>query len=213
MNPIKKKRYDRLAPRVIDALKKRGFAAYYCEEKQQVLPLLLTLIPVGHTVSWGGSVTLAQLGVQAAVMEKGYSVINRDMAQSPEERVELMRQGLLADTFLTSSNAVSADGALINIDGNGNRVAAMTYGPKNVIVVAGMNKVEANRELALQRARTQAAPMVVQRFPEKKTPCMQTGACGDCQSDDCICSYIVETRMCRPKGRIQVILVGDDLGL
>ncbi len=213
MHSAKRKRYDCLGPRVVESLQKRGFDAYYCSEKEQVVSLILSLIPQGHTVSWGGSVTLVELGVQEAVMDAGYAVINRDAAQTPEERVELMRRGLLADTFLASSNAISADGILVNIDGNGNRVAAMIYGPKNVIVVAGMNKVEADRELALRRARTQAAPMVVQRFPGKVTPCMMTGCCGDCKSDDCICSYIAETRMCRPQGRIKVILVGEDLGL
>lgn len=213
MHPAKKKRYDCLGPRVAEALKKRNFNAFYCSTREEVLPLLLSLIPKGDVVSWGGSATLAELNIPKAVEAAGYAVIDRAVAKTPEEKTELLRKALLCDTFLTSTNALGADGTLVNIDGVGNRVAAMTYGPRRVFVVAGMNKVVADREEAHRRARTEAAPMVVQRFPERVTPCIQYGSCHNCQSDDCICSYIVETRMSHPKGRITVILVGDDFGL
>jgi L-lactate utilization protein LutB len=144
--------------------------------------------------------------------EKGYKVIDRDKAASPEERTELMRQALLCDTYLTGTNALTEDGQLVNVDGNGNRVAAMTFGPKQVIVVAGMNKVQKTLETACARARTIAAPVNVQRFQDLKTPCNETGACADCLSPDSICSFIVHTRLCKPKGRIKVILIGKDLG-
>jgi L-lactate utilization protein LutB len=146
-------------------------------------------------------------------VEKGYKVIDRDKAASPEERVEFMRQALLCDTYLTGTNAVTEDGQLVNVDGNGNRVAAMTFGPKQVIVVAGMNKIAKTLEDAAVRARTVAAPANMQRFPALKTPCNETGACGDCVNQDSICTYIVRTRLCKPKGRIKVILIGKDLGL
>ena len=212
MHDAIKKRYDTLAPYVMDALKKRHFEAYYCQSKEDVLPLVLSMIPKDHTVSFAGSETVRELGVIDAIKQNGYTVIDRYTAKTQEERQELMRAALLCDTFLTSSNAIGADGVLVNIDGNGNRVAAMTYGPRSVIVIAGMNKVVHDRNEAYLRARHTAAPMNIQRFPGTETPCMKNGVCADCKSDMCICSYIVETRMCRPAGRIKVILVGEDLG-
>lgn len=212
MHPAKKKRYDVLGPRVVEALEKRHFEAYYCSSSEEVLPLLLSLIPKDHVVSWGGSETLVSLGAFDAVLAAGYKAIDRRTAKSPEEKVELMRHGLLCDTFLMSANAISEDGCLVNIDGEGNRVAALIYGPKNVIVVAGMNKVTRDAEAAVSRARNVAAPMVIQRFPTLKTPCIASGSCADCQSDDCICSFITVTRRCRHEGRIKVILVGEDMG-
>ncbi len=213
MHEAIKKKYGVLAPRVVNALKSRFFDAYYCETAEEVLPLVLSFIPKEHTVSFGGSETLRALGVLDRVREAGYTMLDRDAAKSAEERNEIMRQALLCDTFLTGTNAISADGILMNIDGNGNRVAAMTYGPRSVIVIVGMNKVVQTREEAYLRARHTAAPMVVQRFPDRETPCIKTGMCADCKSATSICSYIVETRMCRPAGRIKVILVGEDLGL
>ena len=145
--------------------------------------------------------------------EKGYKVIDRDKAASTEERMEMMRQALLCDTYLIGTSALTEDGQLFNIDRNGNRVAAMTFGPKQVIVVAGMNKVVQTEATALHRAKTVAAPANVQRFSNVKTPCNETGACVNCLSADCFCAFIVQTRICSPKGRIKVILVGKDLGL
>ena len=118
---------------------------------------------------------------------------------------------LSADYFLTSANGVSEDGQLVNVDGNGNRVAAIVFGPKYVIVVAGMNKVVRTAEDAMVRARTVAAPLNQQRFL-KNTPCTLTGVCGDCKSPECICNQLLTTRNCRPAGRIKVILVGEELG-
>jgi L-lactate utilization protein LutB len=123
-----------------------------------------------------------------------------------------MRQALLCDTFLSGSNALSEDGQLVNIDGFGNRVAAMTFGPRQVIVVAGMNKVVKTLDDAVTRARTIAAPLNAQRFPNLKTPCNETGACANCLSPDSVCSFIVTTRLCKPAGRIKVILIGKDFG-
>jgi hypothetical protein len=124
-----------------------------------------------------------------------------------------MRKILLCDTFLCSSNAISEDGQLVNIDGNGNRVAAMIFGPRQVILVAGMNKVAKTLEDAYTRARTVAAPLATQRFPQRKLPCLETGSCANCTAPDSACTFIVATRLCNPAGRIKVILVGKDLGL
>ena len=122
-----------------------------------------------------------------------------------------MHKHLGADVYITGANGMSIDGQMVNIDGNGNRVAAIVYGPANVIVIAGMNKVEEDLEAAINRARTVAAPMNQQRF-QRNTPCTVTGACADCKSEDCICNHILVTRHCRPTGRIQFVLVGEDLG-
>ena len=205
-----KKRYDKAGPAVAEAMKKRGFDAYYVSTAEEARAKALELIPEGSTVSWGGSVTIDQIGLKQAVIEGGYEVINRDEAKTPEEKTEFMRKGLTCDVFLMSANAVSEDGQMVNIDGNGNRVAALCFGPKEVIVIAGMNKVAGSLEEAYVRARRFAAPVNAQRF-DFETPCSKTGMCADCLSLQCICSQMVVTRR-TSSGRIKVILVGDDLG-
>lgn len=210
--PIQK-RYDKLGPNVVKSLKERHFDAYYYPTSREAVEKLLELIPKEDTVSWGGSQTLSELNVQGILKEEGYSIIDRDSAKTPEERMDLMRKSLLSDTYLMSSNAISEDGQLFNIDGNGNRVAALCFGPKSVIVVAGMNKVVKSIEDAYTRARNIAAPANCQRFESAKTPCHVNGSCADCKSPDSICSYMVRTRVCRPANKIKVILVGEDLGM
>ena len=205
-----KKRYDKAGPVVVEAMKKRGFEAYYVSTAEEAREKALEIIPENSVVSWGGSITIDGIGLKQAVIDRGCKVINRDEAESPEERVELMRKALTCDVFLMSANAISEDGQLVNIDGNGNRVAALCYGPKEVIVVAGMNKVAGNLEEAYARARKFAAPVNAQRF-NLATPCGKTGLCADCLSPECICSQIVVTRR-SSGGRIKVILVGEELG-
>lgn len=197
---------------VLKNLERRGFEAFYCEDKKAALAKVLELIPVGDVVSWGGSVTLQEIGLMDEMRSGRYKVIDRDTAVTPEQRTELLRQALLCDTFLMSSNAVSEDGQLVNIDGTGNRVAAMVYGPKSVIVVVGVNKIVKTQADALARVRMLAAPINIQRFPQLKTPCMETGVCADCNAPDSICNYILTTRRCKPAGKIKVVLVGESLG-
>jgi L-lactate utilization protein LutB len=211
LDPMKK-RNSLLGPQVVKALKERFFEAWYVETAAAAVEKALELIPQGDVVSWGGALSVDSIGLKDAVKRRGNPVIDRDSAKSPEERVKLMREALLCDTFLASSNAISEDGELVNIDGNGNRVAAMIFGPKQVIVIAGMNKVVHSISDACERARTIAAPANAQRFGGK-TPCTVTGACAHCKSADSVCSFIVRTRLCKPAGRIKVILVGEDLGL
>lgn len=210
-----------LASKVIKNLQNRKFEAYYCDNAIEAVEKALSLIPEQSSVSWGGSVTLEEIGLLNRVRQGSYTVTDRDTAQTMEERYDLMRQSLLCDTYLTSFNAVSEDGILVNIDSVGNRVAAITFGPRSVVAVVGMNKVSKTAEDAVIRARTYAAPINANRcsvssspflHSPQKTPCLINGACGDCKSDDCICSYIVETRMCKTAGRIKVILVGESLG-
>ncbi|MDD7409086.1 MAG: lactate utilization protein [Anaerovoracaceae bacterium] len=205
------KRYDLLGPRVVKALESRHFEAYYVSTGSEAADLVEKLIPAGNTVGWGGSTTMNELGILDRV-KKSHECIDRSLAKDPEEKKAIMKQALTADTFLMSSNAVSEDGILVNIDGVGNRVAALAYGPDQVIVVAGMNKVAKSLDDAVSRARNIAAPINMQRFGLESTPCSVTGACGNCKSTDSVCSQFVITRLCRPVGRIKVILVGEELG-
>ncbi len=206
-------RYAKLGPKVVKALQSRYFDAWYVGSTAEAVEKTFSLIPKTDTVSWGGSLTVTELGLTRLAAERGYRVVDRDKGASPAERTELMRQALLADTYLCGTNALSEDGQLVNIDGNGNRVAAMTFGPRQVIIVAGMNKVAKTLGDALVRARTVAAPLNAQRLAGVKTPCAETGSCGNCLLPESICTYIVTTRLCRPAGRIKVILVGANLGL
>ena len=213
MKSFAEERYSKLGPRVVKALKERFFDAWYFDDPGEAAEKLVSLIPKDHLVSWGGSMTLLDLSIQEKLAKEGYNLLDRDKAATPQERGEMMRKALLCDTFLTGTNAVSEDGQLINIDAYGNRVAAITFGPKQVIVVCGMNKVTKTADGALVRARTRAAPLNSQRFPNIKTPCNETGSCANCLSPDSICASIVTTRICKPAGRIKVILIGKDLGL
>lgn len=207
----RKMQYDKAGPKVAEALNKRYFEAYYCSGRAEALEKILELIPQGHVVSWGGATTVDELGVKDALRQRGQAVIDRDTAKDAQERQEMLKKALTCDTFLMGSNAVSADGQLVNIDGIGNRVAALCFGPSQVIVVAGMNKVAGDLDGAMRRAREVAAPINAQRF-QLKTPCSVNGLCADCKSPDSICAQIVTTRLCKPAGRIKVILVGEDLG-
>jgi L-lactate utilization protein LutB len=196
----------------VEALKARHFDAWFFEDEGEAVERLFSLIPREDVISWGGAMTVDELGIKELARERGYRVIDRNTAPTPEDRAQLMRQALLCGTFLMSSNAVSEDGHLVNIDGIGNRLAALLYGPRQVIVIAGMNKVVKTLEDAVERARTIAAPINATRFPGMTAPCGATGACGDCKSPDSACSHIVITRLCRPAGRIKVILINRDLG-
>ena len=207
-----KTQYDKSGPTLVKAMKKRQFDAYYCSTAEEAVEKVRELIPAGDVVSWGGVATVDQLGIKDRLRQRNQPLIDRDTAKTPDERMDMLRQALTCDTFLMSSNAISEDGQLVNIDGMGNRVAALCFGPKQVIVVAGMNKVAGDLDSAMSRARHIAAPANVQRF-DVKTPCAVTGQCGNCTSPDCICAQIVTTRFSKIPGRIKVVLVGEVLGL
>lgn len=211
MEEAKRKVYEKRGQILVKNLKSRHFDAYYCADKEVALPKALELIPKGATIGWGGSATAKAIGLMDAIRSGDYKPYDRDNATTPQEREKLMKQSLLADVFITGANALSMDGQMVNIDGTGNRLGGIVYGPDSVVVIAGMNKVVATLEDAVTRARTVAAPMNKQRFP-LQTPCEVTGVCADCKSDGCICNQILITRNCRPAGRIKFILVGEDLG-
>lgn len=207
----KKMYYDKRGEIMVKNLTNHGFEAYYCENKEAALAKALELIPKGATVGWGGAMSAQQIGLLDAMNDGEYNAIDRDKAPNPEEREKAMRACLQADYFITGANAMSIDGQMVNIDGVGNRVAAIVYGPKYVVVIAGMNKVTDSLEAAVTRARTVAAPMNKQRFP-LQTPCAVTGVCGNCKTEG-ICNQLLITRNSKPIGRIKVILVGEELGL
>lgn len=211
MNEATRKYYEKRGNLLVKNLRSRNFAAWYCASRKEALEKALELIPEGATVGWGGALSAEQIGLIDAVRKGNYKAIDRDTAKSMEERNAMMKQALLADVFLVGANALSMDGQMVSIDGNGNRVGAIVYGPDSVIVIAGMNKVVATVEDAVRRARTIAAPMNKQRFPIA-TPCEVTGSCADCKGDNCICNQILITRNSKPAGRIKVILVGEELG-
>ena len=203
--------YEKQGNILVNNLKKRHFDAWYCANRQEALAKALELIPEGATVGWGGARRAQEIGLMAALNAGNYRTIDRDQLKTLEEKQQAARDCLSADVFLTGANGLSLDGQMVNIDGNGNRVAAILFGPKSVLVIAGMNKVMDSLENAVKRARTVAAPMNEQRFLGN-TPCAVTGVCADCKSEDCICNQIVITRHCRPAGRIKFILVGEELG-
>ena len=212
MTEPQKKYYRKRGQILVKNLQSRHFEAYYCDDAAQTLEKALELIPEGASVGWGGTMSAQQIGLMEAVHAGNYRPIDRDLCKTQEERLQAMKDCLFADVFITGANALSLDGQMVNIDGAGNRVAAIVYGPGTVLVIAGMNKVEDTLDAAINRARTVAAPMNKQRFPQQ-TPCEVTGTCGDCKAEGCICNQILVTRHCRPAGRIKFILVGEELGL
>lgn len=209
------KRYEKLAQKVIKNLEKRHFTAFYCDSKESAFNKLLELISKEETVSWGGSVTIDELKIKDYLENNNYKTINRDKAQTREERESVLRKSITADIFLMSTNAITEDGELVNIDGHGNRIAALSCGAKKVIVVAGVNKIVKTLDDAVSRARNIAAPINAQRcsnFFPMQTPCIETGSCMDCKSPTSICAQILTTRLSHPQGRIIVILVNDTIG-
>lgn len=203
--------YNKRGEILVKNLKSRHFDAYYCESKEDALAQAMELIPKGASVAWGGALSADQIGLTESVRNGNYHVIDRSAGKTPEEQKEIVKNWLFSDVFLSGANALSLDGQMVSIDGTGNRVAAICYGPDTVLVIAGMNKVEDTLDAAINRARTVAAPMNKQRF-QNMTPCGITGVCADCKSEGCICNQIVITRHCRPVGRIKFIIVEEDLG-
>ena len=200
------------AKSIISALEKRNMTGHYCRSKAECLALVLSLMPEGSTVAWGGSESIKECGIPAALQESGnYTVYDRSKYITPEQQKKFYALAFQSDYFFMSTNAITLDGELVNIDGAGNRLSSLIFGPDHVIVVAGMNKVVADVQEGFNRTRNVASPPNTVRL-KKNTPCAVTGKCGDCMSPDCICNQIVVTRRSRDKDRIHVILVNDNLG-
>ena len=211
MHAFEKERNQKLAQRVIKGLASRNMEGYYAETREEALKKALELIPEGSSVSWGGSMSVEEIGLKKAILDGNYKVKNRDTAKTAEEKREAELAAYAADYFLASSNAMTEDGILVNIDGNSNRVSCIAYGPLHVLMIVGMNKIAKDIDAAVSRARGIAAPVNCQRFPIK-TPCKENGACANCKSKDTICCQFLITRFSRHAGRIKVILVNEDLG-
>lgn len=206
----KQKSYKNTANTVIKAMKKRDIEAFYCESCADAVKKVLSMMEEGSTVASGGSMTLEESGILPAVKEAKYTYLDRSKAKTEDEKREFYAKTVMADYYLMSSNAVTLDGQLVNIDGNGNRVACLITGPKQVIVVAGMNKLVSDVKEGLARTHNIAAPPNGVRLG-LSTPCASTGKCEDCFSPECMCCQIVVTRKCK-NNRIKVILVGEELG-
>lgn len=203
--------YLHLGETMVKKFAARNIDAFYCATSAEAVKKVLELIPENSSVTWGGSVTLSETGVLDAIKAGPYECIDRASAKTPEDARALYGKIVCADYFLTSTNAFTADGELVNIDGNGNRVACLITGPAHVLVVTGMNKLTKNVEEALNRIHNVASPPNCVRL-KLKTPCASTGLCGECQSPDSICCQTVITRRSRQPGRITVIMVGETLG-
>ncbi|MDR1964762.1 MAG: lactate utilization protein [Planctomycetaceae bacterium] len=211
-DPAIEKRNELLGVHVVKALKSRHFEAFYYKTSREAVEKILSLLPKKESVSWGGSATLEEIGLLQRIRAEYDLALDRDRTTTIADRYEAMQRAFFCNNYLTSVNAISEDGQLVNVDGVGNRIAAMSFGPKRVIVVAGINKVVKTLNDALVRARTYASPINAQRLSNLKTPCTVTGVCDDCKSPDCICTYVVTTRISRPPGRIHVVLIGETLG-
>ncbi len=204
-------RNNLLAEKIIKGLQSRNMCGYYVQSKEEALNKALELIPEGSSIGWGGSISVGEIGLRDAVINGNYEVYNRDACQTAEEKREIELKIFGCDYFLCSSNAITEDGILVNIDGNSNRVAAIAYGPRNVIMIVGMNKVAKDIDSAISRARNIAAPVNAQRFP-LDTPCKHNGSCANCKSKDTICCEFLITRYSRHANRFHVILVNEELG-
>jgi L-lactate utilization protein LutB len=207
----KEARNERLAKTIIKNLERRHMQGFYCKTAQEAVKKVSELIEDGSSVTWGGTMTVRDLGIPDYLKNRGtLEVLDRDMVETPEEKQAMYLRAFSTDVYLSSANAISEDGVIVNIDGNGNRVAAITWGPKKVIFVIGLNKVAQTVESALARARSTASPVNAARF-DINTPCQMDGVCHNCKSPDSICNYVHFLRN-SPKGRHLVVLVGEDLG-
>ena len=201
-------RNELLAQKVIKGLESRNMSGYYAEDRESALRQALALIPEGSTATMGGGVSVYEIGLVKALKEGSYNFIDRN--EIADKRAAMLA-AYDADVFLASCNAITEDGVLVNIDGNANRVSAIAFGPKKVVLIVGMNKVCSDVDAAMKRARGVAAPTNAQRFG-LSTPCAKTGSCMNCKSPDTICCQFLITRYSKHPGRIHVILVNDALG-
>lgn len=208
MNENIVKRNQLLAQQVIKGIESRNMKGYYAATKEEALKIALEIIPESSSVTMGGAMSAHEIGLVDALKNGNYNFIDRDKA---EDKRAAMLAAYDADYFLTSANAITEDGVMVNIDGNANRVSAIAQGPKHVVVIVGMNKVCPDVDAAMKRARNVAAPINAQRFG-LNTPCAKTGSCMNCKSPDTICCQFLITRFSRHTDRIHVILVNDNLG-
>jgi L-lactate utilization protein LutB len=204
---------EKQVERTINALKKNNFEAVFVPDSKTALEEVMKLIPDGITVGVGGSVTLTQVGILKALEKKKIDLIwPNQQAKDMDERMELIRKSFSSDIFLSGANAVTEDGKLFNVDATGNRVGAMFIGPKKTVIVTGVNKIVKDLVAAEKRVKEWVAPQNAKRLG-RKTPCVETGVCGDCSSPDRICNIYVTLAKRPARTEVVVILVGEKLGI
>lgn len=212
MEDTKRASYRTTAETVIKNLKRRNMEGYYCETSAEAVELVCGMIPAGDSITWGGSVTFTQSGMKAALEERGsWKLLDRTTAVTDDEKREMWRDRASADWFFMSTNALTIGGELVNIDGNGDRLACLVHGPSHVVVLAGMNKLVADVDAGIKRIRTTTCPLNAARL-HTATPCETAGICGNCHAERCMCCETVITRHSRHDGRIKVVLIGEELG-
>lgn len=202
----KQQYYETIADTVIKKFNLRGIEGYYCPTKEAACSMAKRFLTPGCSVSWGGSMTLSEIGL-IRELEQSDCVIYDRKGNPPASHAQIVT----SDYYFMSSNAITLDGQLVNIDGGGNRVANLIHGPQNVVIIAGMNKLVTNVEEGIDRAQNFAAPPNCVRL-DRKTPCAASGQCGNCVSEQSICANIVITRKSMIPNRLKVILVGEELG-
>lgn len=207
---------NKLLTTTASALSKSGFETFVARDRNHARDIFFSIVDREKpaSISWGGSATAEQTGIIPALKAQNAIpvIVTSGEELSREEKIENRRRALLCDLFVTGTNAVTADGRLVNLDGIGNRVAALAFGPPHVVVVVGKNKITSTLEEALDRVKNHAALMNIKRFPHLSTPCLKTGRCHDCNSPDRICNVWTVTEKSRPEGRIKIILTDEDLG-
>ncbi|MCI6715516.1 MAG: lactate utilization protein [Lachnospiraceae bacterium] len=207
----KQKALAKQAETIIHNLSKRNMEGCYFPTAADCTQAILKEMPEGSVIGWGGSESVKESGLMDAIHNGNYELIDRSSAKTPEESRQLYAKTVLADYYLMSTNAITLDGELINIDGNGNRVACLIQGPAHVILVVGMNKVVTDVESGIARVRNMASPANAIRL-NRNLACAATGVCHDCLSPECFCNQLVITRRSMHNGRIKVYLVGEELG-
>lgn len=203
--------FQTAAETTIKNLWKRNIEGYFYEDSASCINAVQQMMPEGSVISWGGSESIKECGLMDTLKAGPYQLIDRFSANTPQEAREIYAKTVLSDYYFMSANAITFDGELINIDGMGNRVACLIHGPKNVMVIVGMNKLVSDVEAGYLRVRDIAAPANAKRL-NRNTPCFHTGRCGNCLSDDCMCSHIVVTRRSGVPGRIKVFFIAEELG-
>lgn len=203
--------FSAAVPNIIKNLARRNIEAFYYNDSKSMVADILTKIPAGSSVTSGGSQSITECGLIDAIKGGSYVFLDRSVAKTPEEKREFFGKAVMSDVYLMSTNAITYDGELINIDGNGNRLACLMQGPKEVFIIVGMNKFVGSIEEGIHRIENIAAPANIQRL-QKDTPCHTLGRCAHCLSKDSICSHTVITRRSGHPGRIKVFIVPENLG-
>jgi len=223
MHPEKAWLYSKLAETAVRNLERNNILAWFLPRREEAVTKVLSMIPEGSTIGLGDSMTVEELGILDFLRRESkrgrFRLFDRYREgitpQDVEDDGRNRFRALTADIFLSGTNAVTLDGKLVNVDGEGTRVAPLIFGPRKVIVVVGVNKLVRDAEDGLRRIREVAAPMNARRHGYESLPCVHTGKCGDCRSPERICNFTVIIEKLRPwhKGRLNVVIVGEELGL